>query len=239
MGKENKRGELIDGSEEVSTGIGRRVRRKEVLRADESKRGQRQEDEERRKEKEDERAIEEMLTECYQRAVECGRTHSDYDLGGEFGSQNEHPSPPGQGGEAEAASQSEVRSKQSAGMGRGQRRAWIEEQPNESAGEVARSSHFAWNPLPRLALTPCRGEPFLTEQMAPTSWQKNLRSACGKKESSLRELSPALSQSLEVLSKTTRCGQSTEGIFPLPLPGTLGWVEPVDSVVDWKLLFDG
>ena len=232
MGKESKRGELIDGSGEVSTGIGRRVRRKGGLRANESKRGQRQEDEERRKEKEDERAIEEMLTECYQRAVESGGTHSDYDLGGEFGSQNEHPSPPGQGGEAEAASQSEVRSKQSAGMGRGQRRAWIEEQPDESTGEVSRSSHFAWNPLPRLALTPCRGEPFLTEQMAPTSWQKNLRSACGKKESSLRELSPALSQSLEVLSKTTRCGQSTEGIFPLPLPGTLGWFEPVDSVLE-------
>ena len=98
MGKENKRGELKGGSEDESTGMGRKVRRKEQLRADESRRGQRQADEERQKETEDDRAIEEMLTECYQKAFESGKTHRSYDLGGEFGGKNEHPSPPGQGG---------------------------------------------------------------------------------------------------------------------------------------------
>ena len=57
---------------------------------------------------------------------------------------------------------------------------------------------------------------------ASDSWEK------AKKECSLKDVGPALSQSLEVLSQTTRCGQSTEGVFPLPLPegveGVLGSV---------------
>ena len=59
-----------------------------------------------------------------------------------------------------------------------------------------------------------------------------LKSACAKKESLWKDLSPALSQSLEVLTQTTRCGQSTEGIFPLPLPGGLGWYEDDDPLLD-------
>ena len=56
-------------------------------------------------------------------------------------------------------------------------------------------------------------------------WQEALKNACAKKEGLWKDMSPALSQSLDVLSKTTRCGQSTEGFFPLPLPRGLGWCE--------------
>ena len=232
MGKESKGRQLKRGSEGKGAGIERKERRKEGLKTEVSMEGQRREDERKDEERTVDRAIEEMLTECYQKAFEGDETPCDYDLGSEFGSRKRQPSPPGRGRETAAASQPEVRSKQSAGMDRGQRQVLGEEELEQSTGEVWRSSQSAWGQSPRLDLKPCRGEESLTEHTGPASWQKSLRRACGEKESSWRELSPPLSQSLEVLSKTTRCGQSTEGIFPLPLPGILGWCDKVDSVLD-------
>ena len=74
--------------------------------------------------------------------------------------------------------------------------------------------------------------PLYIPLLCHTSWQMTLKSACAKKESLWSDLSPALSQSLEVLTETTRCGQSTEGLFPLPLPGSLGWCEEEDPLLE-------
>ena len=145
----------------------------------------------------------------------------------EFRNRSRQPDTPGQGWETAAASQAERRRKQSAGMDRRQRQILAEEEL-----EVLRSSQNACERGLRLDLKPSRGDALLTEPTSPASRQKSLRRACGEKESSWRELSPALSKSLGVLSKTTRCGQSTEGIFPLPLPGFLGWCDECDSVLE-------
>ena len=53
--------------------------------------------------------------------------------------------------------------------------------------------------MPRLALTPCRGDEALTEHGGHKSWQLALKSACARKESMWRDLGPALSHSLEGL----------------------------------------
>ena len=232
MGKESKRRKLRKEAEERGTGIVRKEGKTEGLMTGVLARSQGKEDEVEEEETGVERAIEDMLTECYQKAFEGEEAPCDYDLGGEFGSRKDKPSPPGQGRKMAATSQLEVRSKQSAGMDRRQRQAWSEEELEKCIGEVSRSSQPAWDHSPRLDLRPCHGEELMTEHDPPASWPMSLRCVCGEKESSLRELSPALSKSLEVLSQTTRCGQSTEGIFPLPLPGVLGWCEQVDSVLD-------
>ena len=251
MGKEDQRRKLKRVSEEGGTGFERKERRQKGLKEDASMECQR---EERKREAEEEtvdRAIEEMLAECRQKAFEGDGTPDHYDLGGDLGDKRRQPVSPGQGWETTAASQADARSKQSAGMDRRQRRALAEEKLGESTGEVLRSSQFACDLPPRLDLKPSRGEDFLTEQ--PTtrldlnlsreeeaspehcghkSWQMTLKSACARKDSLWSDLGPALSKSLEVLSKTTRCGQSTEGLFPLPLPGRMGWCEVEDPLLE-------
>ena len=181
-------------------------------------------------EKDMERAIEEMLNEC-QRNVqeEAGRS---YNPGGSSRRQKRPLDEPGWGREDGGPSQFEGWSKQSTGMDRGQRRFSAGGVSDRSTGEGNVPSQFAWQPTSRLALNPCREEEALTELDGHMSWQETLMSACAKKESLWGDLGPALSKSLEVLSKTTRCGQSTEGIFPLPLPGRLGWCEDEDPLLD-------
>ena len=232
MGKKKQRRQLKRGAEVRSAGAESKERRKEGPREEESMKSQRKgmktvEDEARI-----DRAIDEMLTECHQRALGDYAEPVDYDLGGDLEVRKRMPKSPGQGGEKRSISQPVERSKQSAGMDRGQRQSSGEELLKNSAGEGWRSSQLACGPLSRLDLEPCRGGVPLTEQKASISWQMILRHACGKKESSWKDVGPALSQSLEVLANTTRCGQSTEGIFPLPLPGALGWCAEEDSMLE-------
>ena len=232
MGKKKQGRQLKRGAEVENAGMGSKERKREGLREEESMKSQRRgmkanEDEERI-----DRAIEEMLTECHQRALEDYVEPIDYDLGGDLEVRKRMPTSPGQGGEKKSISQAVERSKQSAGMDRGQRRSSGEELLKRSTGEVWRSSHFACGHPSRLDLEPCRGGAPLTEQSGSTSWRMILRHACGEKESSWKDMGPALSQTLEVLANTTRCGQSTEGIFPLPLPGALGWCDEEDSVLE-------
>ena len=232
MGKEDKGRQLKREAEVESVGHERKERRGEGLDEKMSERGQGRQQDREEEESTIDRAIEEMLTECQRHAFERGGASYDYDLGSELGGYNQSLSPLGRGGEARHVSQPEVRSKQSAGMGRGQRQSPGSATYEDGTGEVLRSSQFACSEPSRLDLKPCRGEELVTEHGRPTPWQTILPCACGEKESSWRELCPALSQSMEVLSKTTRCGQSTEGIFPLPLPGDLGWCNEEDPMLE-------
>ena len=251
MGKENERRQLKRGAEEESTGIEMREKKSEGSEADIARESQGKEKRRGDEGQRVEEAIEEMLTECYQKAFERREAYEDYDLGGEVGSRKRQLDAPGQGWETATASQADARSKQLAGLGRRQRRALAEEKLERGTGEVSRSSQnacgpsprpdlkpgrgedlFSGQPLSRLALRPCRNEDALTELDGHKSWQMALKSACARKESLWSDLSPALSLSLEVLSKTTRCGQSTEGLFPLPLPGSLGWCEKEDPLLE-------
>ena len=124
----------------------------------------------------------------------------------------------GWAGEEEEPSHSGWKRKQSVGMGHGQRRSSEDEVFEESTGELSNHSQPACEVAPRLALTPCRGEDQKTEHGQWSQCRMILQNLCAKKECLLKDVGPALSQSLEVLSQTTRCGQSTEGVFPLPLP---------------------
>ena len=107
-------------------------------------------------------------------------------------------------------------------MDRRQRR--ISEEPffREGTGEWNTHSQAACDPMPRLALTPCRVEE-MTEHGQWSQCRKTLQSVCAKKECSLKEVGPVLSQSLEVIS---------DGIFPLPLPERLGWCLDVSPTLE-------
>ena len=248
MGKENERGKLKRGTEDEGTG---NEKRGKGSITEGKRKGQERERERREEEQTVEEAIEEMLTECYEKAYEEKRMVNGYDLGGGSGGRKRPLDTPGQGRQTATASQADVRSKQLAGLGRRQRQSLAEEKLKIGTGEVGISSQFACErlpqedplpdsgelifpgqPMPRLALTPCRGDEALTEHGGHKSWQLALKSACARKESMWRDLGPALSHSLEVLSQTTRCGQSTEGVFPLPLPGSLGWCEREDPLLE-------
>ena len=183
-------------------------------------------------EKEVERAIDAMLNECQKEAQEAAGMSSVYNPGGVSKRPKRPLDVPGWGREDGGPSQTERGNKQSAGLGRGQRRLFVGEELHGGTGEKRDFSQPAWRPSSRLDLKPCREEHFLTEHGGHETWQMALKSACAKKESLWEDMSPALSQSLDVLTKTTRCGQSTEGVFPLPLPGRLGWCEEDDPLLE-------
>ena len=188
MGKENERGELKRGTEDESTGIEKRGKGSIT---EGKRKGQEKEKERREEEQTVEEAIEEMLTECYEKAFEKEEMASDYDLGGGSGGRKRPLDTPGQGRETATASQADVRSKQLAGLGRRQRQSLAEEKLKTGTGEVWISSQtacerlprrdplpgrgellFSGQPIPRLALTPCRGDEALTEHGATSrgSW---------------------------------------------------------------------
>ena len=106
-----------------NAGMGSKERKREGLREEESMKSQRRgmksnEDEERI-----DKAIEEMLTECHQRALGDYAEPIDYDLGGDLEVRKRMPTSPGRGREKKSISQTVERSKQSAGMDRRQRQA--------------------------------------------------------------------------------------------------------------------
>ena len=209
MGKETKRRQLEREAERgraLSTST-KRLREK-GLSKERSQDARKDEGEDERNEERLERSIDELLVECRRKASEGCEKAWLYEPGKELEVRKRPQSSLGWAGEAEEPSQ------QSVGMGHGQ--------PNEvfkeSTRELSNHSQFACEVAPRLALTPCRGEDQKTEHGQWSQCRMILQSLCAKKEVSLKDVGPALSQSLEVLSQTTRCGQSTEGVFPLPLP---------------------
>ena len=232
MGKKTK-GRSVTGADEVK-GTDDRTKgcRQEKKGEEVSERSQQVVEGSREEEKEIERAIDEMLNECQREAQERTERKNAYNPGGESRGQKRPLDPPGWGREEGGPSQAERGSKQSAGLGRGQHRLCAGGDPQSRTGEKKMFSQFARRPPSRLDLKPCREEMFLTEHGGHETWQMALKSACAKKESLWKDMSSALSQSLDVLTKTTRCGQSTEGLFPLPLPRGLGWCEEEDPLLE-------
>ena len=228
MGKKTKR-RTVTGADEVKGTDDRTKGCREERKGEEvSEKSQQVVGKTREEEKEIERAIDEMLNECQREAQERTERKNAYNPGGESRGQKRPLDSPGWGREEGGPSQAERGSKQSAGLGRGQRRLCVGGDPQSRTGEKKMFSQLAWRPPSRLDLKPCREEMFLTEHGGHETWHMALKSACAKKESLWKDMSPALSQSLE----TTRCGQSTEGLFPLPLPRGLGWCEDEDPLLE-------
>ena len=222
MGKE-KQGRQLEREAQrgkAASTSAKRLREK-GLSTERSQDARKDEGEERRNEERLEKSIDELLVECHRKASEDMKKVGPYEPGEELEDRKRLKSSLGWAREAEEPSHSEWRKKQSVGIGHGQRRSSEDEVFEESTGELSRHSQFACDVTPRLALTPCRGEEQKTEHGQWSQCRKILQSLCAKKEVSLKDVGPALSQSLEVLSQTTRCGQSTEGVFPLPLPEVL------------------
>ena len=229
MGKEAKRRQLgreAEGGKVLSTS--KKRQREEGLSNERSQDARNEEGEEQKKEERLERAIDELLVECRRKASDSWEKEGLYEPGEELEVRKRSQSSLGWAGEEEEPSHSGWKRKQSVGMGHGQRRSSEDEVFEESTGELSNHSQPACEVAPRLALTPCRGEDQKTEPGQWSQCRMILQNLCAKKECLLKDVGPALSQSLEVLSQTTRCGQSTEGVFPLPLPegveGVLGSV---------------
>ena len=99
-------------------------------------------------EREIERAIEDMLNECQREAQEKAENKKGYNSGGESGRQKRPLDPPGWGGEERGPSQAERRSKQSAGMGHGQRHLCAGGEPQSRTGEAKRVSEpWQWGSM--------------------------------------------------------------------------------------------
>ena len=79
--------------------------------------------------------------------------------------------------------------------------------------------------VPRLDLIPCRGEDFEHRRPHPMG---QLQNKCHIEEIVVGEMGHLLARMLEVFDQrlNTRCGQTSEGIFPLPLPTQLAGISP-------------
>ena len=219
MGKETKRRQLggeAEGGKVLSTS--KKRQREEGLSNERSQDARKDEGEEKKNEERLERAIDELLVECRRKASDGWEKAGLYEPGEELEVCKRSQSSFGWAGEEEEPSHSGWKRKQSVGIEK-----VPAPHPSTNIPFLHTSSARSFDIgsiVHALSSDPPHGT---ASKPVVEPLHMQIGSDCSTplyslQKPHLQSFGAVRGPCLEVLSQTTRCGQSTEGVFPLPLP---------------------